>query len=186
MPLTLLSNIAGYLGTAAAILGFQVKKREGLLACQIASNLLVSLSFLFLFQLAGGSICFIATGHTIVNYCLAKRNKVPTWQLNALFLLLYLAASVYSWVTAEQFLFPVDVFPFICAVLFLLAITFTNGKVIRLLFLANAVLWILYDLFGATFAAANLVTHILVLLSNVIAIIRYDVIAGKKDKDTGS
>jgi len=169
------SQIVGYLGTAAAIAGFQVKKRELLLLCQIAANLLVSLSFLLLGQVAGGSICFIATGHTIVNYILAKKEKNPTWWQNVLFIALYTGASVYSWVSAPQFLFPVDLFPYFCALLFLLAITIKKGSAIRLCFIANASLWILYDVLGATLAIANLVTHILVWISNLISIIRYDV-----------
>lgn len=176
MPLQLMSDIAGYLGTAAAILGFQVKKRQSLLACQIAANFLVSLSFLFLGQVAGGSICFIATGHTIMNYVLASKDKSPAWWQSGIFLTLYVAASVYAWVTAETFLFPVDVFPLVCAILFFFAVTVTNGRAVRLCFLANAILWILYDLLGATVATANLVTHILVFTSNVISIVRYDII----------
>jgi len=176
----IVSQIVGYLGTAAAIMGFQVKKRELLLLCQIAANLLVSMSFIFLGQLAGGSICFIATGHTVMNYVLAKKKKAPAWWQNAIFLLLYLGASVYSWVTAERFLFPVDLFPFMCAMLFFLAITLTKAGRVRLCFLANASLWILYDVLGSTLAVANLVTHILVWTSNLISIIRYDVLAKKK------
>lgn len=179
LPMELISNIAGYLGTAAAIVGFQVKKRESLLASQIASNLLVSLSFLLLGKVTGGLICFIATGHTIMNYILTRRDKNPTWWENALFLSLYVAASVYSWVTAELFRFPVDVFPLICAILFFFAVTLTRGRTIRLCFLANAILWILYDLLGAEIAVANLITHVLVCTSNVISIVRYDLIKRK-------
>jgi len=174
------SQIVGYLGTAAAIAGFQVKKRELLLLCQIAANLLVSLSFLLLGQVAGGSVCFIATGHTVWNYILAKKEKNPSLWQNVLFIALYTAASVWSWVTASRFLFPVDIFPYLCAMLFLLAITVKNPKTIRLCFLANASLWILYDVLGASFAVANLVTHVLVWISNVISIVRYDVIVKQK------
>lgn len=176
MHFKLMSDIAGYMGTAAAILGFQVKKRESLLACQIAANLLVSLSFLLLGQAAGGSICFIATGHTVMNYVLSKRDRSPAWWQSGIFLFLYAAASVYAWITAETFLFPIDVFPLACAVLFFFAVTITDGRTVRLCFLANAVLWILYDLLGSTLAVANLVTHILVCASNVISIVRYDLI----------
>ena len=54
----ILSQIVGYIGTATAVVGFQVKARKHLLLCQIFSNLLVALSFVLLGpdKLAGGSI----------------------------------------------------------------------------------------------------------------------------------
>lgn len=177
MNFPLISQICGYLGTAAAVVGFQVKKREALLISQIAANLLVSLSFIFIGKPTGGLICFIATGHTILNFCLAKREKNPTWWMNAIFITLYLSASVFSWVTAETFRWT-EILPLVCAGLFFLAITFTKGRTVRLCFLANAVVWIAYDLLGIL-AVANLVTHLIVFASNLISVIRFDII-GKR------
>ena len=174
----ILSQIVGYIGTATAVVGFQVKARKHLLLCQIFSNLLVAFSFVLLGpdKLSGGAICFVAVFHTFFNYLHSKKgNAPPLWQ-TGIFFLIYTAVSAITLFTAGSFLFPLSLFPYFCSVLFILAITLKNDSLSRLCFFANASLWIFYDIFGTTFAVANLVTHILVLISNIIGIVRMDLL----------
>lgn len=171
-----LSMIVGYIGTAAAIIGFQCKKQTSLLASQIAANFFVALSFLFLgvSKMAGGATCMIAVVQTAVNFFYQKHEKKPPIWTLLLFGAFYAGATALTTYLAGSFQWFM-IFPFLCAVLFMFAISSVNPTFSRMMFLSNTTLWIIYDFVGE-FAIANLTTHILVLLSVVVGIVRYDIL----------
>lgn len=176
----MLSLIFGYAGTVTSIVSMQLKCQKYILLSQAFANGLGALSYLFL----GGNSMMAGTGmvlgavQCLVNYLYIKSRKLLPKYIPVVFLLLSVLNSAVHLLASGAFRFPVDLIPVSCALLFVIGVTMKKPGATRLFFLANASLWIVYDLLVRPVAQANLVTHIVVVLSVVIGIVRYDILNG--------
>ena len=174
----MLSLIFGYAGTVTSIVSMQLKRQKHILLSQALSNGLGALSYLLL----GGDSMLAGTGmvlgavQCLINYLCIKNGKLPPKYLPGIFLLLSAANSAIHILASGVFRFPVDLIPVSCALLFVIGVTMKRAAATRLFFLANASLWIVYDLMVRPVAQANLVTHMVVVLSVAVGIVRYDMI----------
>lgn len=117
----------------------------------------------------------------LINYIYTKREKLPPKLLPCFFLLMNILNSAAHIFASMIFNFPVDLIPVSCSLLFVIGISVKKASATRLFFLANSALWVAYDLMVHPIAQANLMTHIVVVLSVVIGIIRYDIPARQKE-----
>ena len=170
-----LSLVIGYLGTLAAVVSYQMKNRRGVLIFQCAANALVAVSYLFQegAKISGALICLIAAVHTVVNFLMDIRGHQPPVAVTGLFVLAYTGATGWTMWQSQHFSVP-ELLPWLCALLFVAAITLPRQTDSHKCFFVNAVLWIIYDVLG-TLSWANLVTHICILISITVGIVRMDI-----------
>jgi len=179
-----LSLIFGYIATALAIIGFQLRKQWQIILSQSVSNLLVALSYIVLdiSNMSGGIVCIVGALHTFINFLFFRRDRMPPRVIKYVFLLLYLSSAAFTISLAGEIHFPYDFIPPVASIFFLLGVSTKKPKVTRSLFFVNILFWIAYDLIASPIALANLCTHLLTFASLIAGIIRYDIL--KKGKNT--
>ncbi|GEM_PF-2392495 len=178
-----ISICIGAVGTVLGFLSFQTKNKKTYLIYQILSNLMVAASFLFLGldRLSGGLLCFAAIFQGLLNYRYVSKNEpISRWSV-IFFFILYSALTLVPEFVQGALRFPYSFCPFFCAVFFLLSICAKEGKTTRIFGACNSAVWIIYDMFGVTFALSNFATHTLLLISTIIGILRYDIRHNKND-----
>lgn len=157
----------GPVTTLMSILSAQMKNLKVILIYELLINLLVALSYILLGGISGSYICIIASVQTAVSYVYARKNREVPHMLTALFVIVYSGISVYSYQS------PLDILPGVSAVAFALAIVQNSSAGYRLFMGINSFLWIVYDMMIGAYTM--LITHSLLLVSVIIAIVRYDV-----------
>lgn len=173
----MLSLVLGYIGTVISIISMQIRKQKNIIFSQFLSNLLMALSYITL----GGNSMMAGTGSLIgsvqclINYFYIKKDKLPHRVLPIIFLGFSFLNCVINIYYAGKFNFPTDLIPLCCAILFVLGVNVKKSSITRVLFLFNASLWVIYDIMVVPIATANLVTHIFVVISVLIGILRYDI-----------
>ncbi len=175
---TTLSLIFGYAATVAAIIGFQLKKQHHIIISQFFSNALVALSYIVLdlSKITGGITCLVGAAQTLINFYYLKQDKTPPKGITLAFLAAYIGASVLSLSLAQSVAIPYDLLPLLGSFAFLIGVSTKNSTATRYWFLANILIWIVYDFAATPVAVANLVTHTCILISVVAGIVRYDIL----------
>lgn len=174
----MMSLIFGYAGTVTSIVSMQLKRQEHILLSQFFANGFGALSYLFLGgdSLMAGTGMVLGTIQCLMNYLYIRNRKPAPQFVPGLFLLLSVLNSIVHISASGVFRFPVDLIPVGCSLLFVAGVAMKKAAATRLFFLANASLWIVYDFAVRPVAQANLLTHIVVVLSVVIGIVRYDIL----------
>lgn len=150
-----------------AVVISQFKDMRGILAGRILTNLLSATTYLLLGGLSGAGVCLIAIVHTVIMYIYNEKKIPPHKSVIVLFVTLYVACS------AVYYSSPVDIISGVAAVCFALSVVQTKPSCSRLWFVFNPLLWLIYDVF--TRAYGNMVLHVIIFISTLAAIIRYDV-----------
>ena len=176
--LTTLSLIFGYVATAAAIVGFQLKKQSHIIISQMISNTFVALSYFLLgpTKMAGGFACFVGALQTLTNYFYLRKNQNPKKYITVIFFFGYVASFIVTAYLAQKVTLPNDLLPLIGSMIFLFAVSIQNSTVTRILFFLNMLVWITFDCIATPVATANLVTHICILISVIVGFVRYDIL----------
>ena len=174
----MISLIFGYAGTLTSIASMQLKQQKHILLSQVFANGLAALSYLFLGgdSISAGTGMILGAIQCLINYAYIKKGTLPPKCIPSFFLLMSVLNSAIHISSSGIFHFPVDLIPVSCSLLFVVGVTMKNAATTRLFFLANASLWISYDLMVRPIAQANLMTHIVVVLSVGISIVRYDIL----------
>lgn len=180
----MISLIFGYTGTLISIVSMQLKEQKHLLLSQAFANGFASLSYLFLGKasMIAGTGMVLGTIQCLVNYVYAKKEKPSPKFSQYLFLIMSVLNSAVHIAVSRVFRFPSDLIPISCSLLFVIGVNMKNTTCMRLFFLANSALWILHDLTVHPIAQANLMTHIVVVLSVLVGIVRYDILNGLSHK----
>ena len=157
-----------------AVAMMQFKNVKIILLFQLAVNLLTALSYLLLGGLSGGGVCVIAIAQTAIMFFYNEMAKKPQWWLLAIFIVAYVACSAMNYQSL------IDIFPAIAAICFAVSITMSTPFGARVWYVFNPIAWIVYDI--AKLAYGNLLIHIVVCVSTVVALIRIDDIFHLKKK----
>ena len=94
------------------------------------------------------------------------KNRPPHRAVSILFILLYLACSAFYYKS------PVDLFSAMAAICYAFSVVQTKSSLSRLWYLFNPLCWLIYDLF--TRAYGNLILHVVIFSSTLIALFRND------------
>lgn len=164
----IIGQIISVITLIIAIVIAQFKNVKHILIGEIAANLSTALSFVFLGGISGAWICIVAAVQTIIIYFSNKNNLEQSKRnlLTILFAIIYIAGTIVvyqGWA---------DIVSCTCAILYILAIVQTQSKKYRWFMALNSLLWVIYDI--NTGAYVNIITHGMVLVSLVIAMIRLD------------
>ena len=162
----IIAQAISVLTTAFAVLSMQFKSMKHVLICQLICNLLCSTTYVLLGAYSGSLICLIAIVQCLVVFFYNKKRIQPHIAVILVFIALYIAASA---ILFQSF---ADVFSAMGAVFFAIGMTQKSSAAARRWYIANPVCWILYDIFALAYG--NILTHGIIFISTLIAIIRLD------------
>lgn len=163
----ILSQCIGFIGTLISLYIVQLKKINHILIGEVAANLIIGLNYFLLGGFSGVGVNLVATVQTVISYVFSSKNKTfPTW-CTVVFMMIYTVCFVLTYKS------PVDIFSYICALLFALAIIQEKSSRYRIFMLANTLIWLIYDYHAMAYS--TMLTHILLGTSTLVAIIRLDI-----------
>jgi len=142
------------------------KNMKLILTVVFLNNLLVAVSYILTKDASGAAICFVGAAASIVNYFFdSKGKKLPIWLL-VVYALAFTAVNLW---TIKQ---VADILTLLAALAFVMAISQTNGKHYRLWALANASLWLVFDLI--VWATGPIIAHLAQFAIIIIGMVAYD------------
>lgn len=165
MEFYLAQGISVLTGIVAVVM-MQFKDMRKILIGQILANLLTASTYFLLGGFSGAGICLIAIVQTVTMFLYNLKNRPPHRAVSVLFILLYLACSAFYYKS------PVDLFSAMAAICYAFSVVQTKSSLSRLWYLFNPLCWLIYDLF--TRAYGNLILHVVIFSSTLIAIFRND------------
>lgn len=174
----MISLVLGGAGTVASVVGFQLKKQKHIVFSQFLANLLVALSYLALewSKMAGGLVCLLGAIQSLITFLFLQKGKDAPKALPVMALVCYAAATLLTIVLSGSTNYFYDLLPLMGSFCFALGIGAGKESISRRWFFVNTAIWILYDCLAAPIALANLVTHLLIMISVVLGIVRYDIL----------
>ncbi len=154
------------LGVSIVIVQF--KNVKYVLLGEILCNFTIALSYVFLGGLSGAWICIVGGVQALIIY-LANKHDLAKGKRN---ILTVLFAAAYVIGTVVVYRGWSDILSCACALLYIMAIIQTDSAKYRRFMAANSCLWIIYDF--AVLAYVNIITHGMLLVSLIVAMIRLD------------
>ncbi len=163
--------VLAVVSTALCLIEPFFKKMKMVLIISSLVNALVGISYLLTDSYSGAMICAAAIVCLSINYFITSRDKaIPLWAI-VLESMIFLAANVVT------FRHLYDVLAVIASLLFVLSIAQKTTKYYRLVYIANTLIWIPYDILAKS--KGNLFTHVILAIAIIASIIVRDV---KKQK----
>ena len=159
-----------------AVCMMQFKNVKFILIGQIVANLLTASTYFLTGGFSGSGICIIAIIQTVTMFILNRMGKTPHLSVIILFILSYVACSIYYYQSIY------DIFSAMAAVCFALSVSQKDSSKTRFWYLFNPVCWLIYDIFKGSYVL--LITHLIIFISTLVAMIRVDGIFKKKMKTT--
>lgn len=155
---------------------YQFKRMKTIVITQCVTNFLVVLTYALGDGLSGAAVCSVATVQTFLIYVLYQKNdREISKAFTGIFIAAYLVCSAFT------FAGLIDIIPASAAVLFALGVVQSKAWKYRIIFFANCLLWIIYDIIIAA-PVPMLITHTMGVVSVVIGIIRLDLKEWTKKK----
>ena len=170
-PMYIAGQLVGILVAIVAILSLQCKNIKKLLALQVLANGLLMLNYALLDNWSGAIVGILGAVQTVIVFLFRSKEKSIPLYITILFMASFIASTIFTYQK------PLDILPCVAALLFVLITIQEKTSVCRKFALPNNITWIIYDI-GAG-AWTTLITHILLLISAIVGIIRLDI---KKDK----
>lgn len=181
-PKFIVSQVAALITAVLAILCVQVNKPLHILYMQLAVNLTTIASHLFNGAGVGSVLIIVAVVHLAFNCAFSLKGKNPPRISLWLFSIPYIGAVVIASkyileFRLGEFGFWIDAILIVAAIFFMLAVGSKKASGYRFFILLNTLIWIVYDYYGGNVPNVSmLVTHIVLLISNIVAIIRLDIL----------
>lgn len=163
----ILTQLVGFGPAVASLIASQCKKLTTILPWNALSNLLLAVTYTLAGGFSGAGICYTAVIQTMISYFYARKKKeVPLWQ-TFVFLAIYLLIAVFTYKG------PSDIIPAVASITYALAVVQSKPLGYRIFLSVNSALWVIYDI--VVMAYTMVLTHGLLLVSLLIAIVRYDI-----------
>lgn len=170
------AQIIGLIASIIMIGAIQVKEKKNLyLILNILVKILYGINFALLSAYSGTITQVIGLVITVVAYIYTKKSlEIPKW-LTTIFIMVTIIADIFTYSNIYSFM------AILCGITYALIVASKNMKNIRKLNLAQALLWTIYDLIIKAYTAS--LSSTFVLISTGIAIVRYDVLNAKGEKN---
>ena len=156
----------------------QLKSMRMILLFETVVNLLASTNYLLLGGDAGAIVSVLAILQSLVLFLYNKKEKTPPIAMTVVFIVLYVACSVYSLIAKADFM---ELIPAAGAVCFAMGLTQKLPFRYRLWGVGNSLLWVVYDVYTASYVM--MLVHLGIFLSTAIALIRIDGIFKSKKSE---
>lgn len=168
-------QIVGIFVTIFAVLSLQCKEMKNILLMQIVANLLLMLNYWLLDAFSGATIAIIATVQTVIMFGLRmlddKISKKSNLILTIFITVVFAGIFIYSSITTYRS--HIDILSALASLAFCVCIVQKNATICRILAMANALLWIGYDI--GTYAYTTILTHSFSFISTLVGMIRLDI-----------
>ena len=164
----LITQGVGYLALICVIVSFQKDKRGTMLYAMLAGVVLFAIHYTLLRAWTGLAMNLIEAGVVYVAYKQDTERwaKQPYWPY--LFIVLFIVAG---FATSKSL---IAALPVVAQILGTIAVWQKHPRAIRFIMLAPRPLWFVYNL--AVGSQAGMVTEVVILLSVLVGILRFDVI----------
>jgi hypothetical protein len=165
-------QIVGIFALLVAIYSFQQRERKGILFFQTISCILFTTHFLLLGAYTGAAFNLIGLGRCLVFYHRGQKKwaSSPIWL--AVFFVLIMGTVVATW-DGVVTLFPTAAMFFTTVSLWV-----SKARFVRLLSLPSSPLWLIYNLINRSYA--GILTESFMMVSILIAIVRFDILGIKE------
>ena len=181
-PKFIVSQVAAIITGVLAIFCVQVNKPLHILYMQLAVNLTTIASHLFNGAGAGTALIVVAVVHLVFNCYFNLKGKNPPRISSWLFAIPYvgsviIASEYIMKFSYTEFGFWIDAMLIAASIFFMLAVAQRKASGYRFFILLNTLIWLVYDFYGGTDPnVMMMITHIGLLISNIVAIVRLDIL----------
>ncbi|MDD5602931.1 MAG: YgjV family protein [Eubacteriales bacterium] len=162
----IITQSIGFIGLALAVLSFQSRRLKGILLFQTLANAAFIVHYVLLGAYTGAAINFLGAFRNIVFY-----NKEKSWASKKFwlyfFITVYIASGIASWENIYSLL------PILGVIMTTMAYWVKDAAITRKLVLPGTIFWLVYSI--AVFSIAGTITEILILVSVITSIVRYDI-----------
>ena len=163
--MALAAQIIGFLGLFLSIVAFQFKKHQNIVLLKLSSELVFSIQYILLGAWTGAVLDFISVIRNFLFYKFVKKD-ISTTPVIIIFGLFVVITGI---VTFDGF---ISLLPIGSKLLTTVSYGMKKEKWLRLITLPSCILWIIYNLFVGSWAAA--LTDAITLISILIAIFKFD------------
>ena len=163
--MALAAQIIGFLGLFLSIVAFQFKKHQNIVLLKLSSELVFSIQYILLGAWTGAVLDFISVIRNFLFYKFVKKD-ISTTPVIIIFGLFVVITGI---VTFDGF---ISLLPIGSKLLTTVSYGLKKEKWLRLITLPSCILWIIYNLFVGSWAAA--LTDAITLISILIAIFKFD------------
>lgn len=171
-------QIVGVFALLVAIYSFQQKERKGILFFQTISCILFMAHFLLLGAYTGAVFNLIGLARCLVFYHRGQKAwaSSPVW-LVAFFVVITVAVAA-TWDNIYS------LFPTIAMYFTTVSLWVSKARLVRLLSFPSSPLWLVYNIANRSYA--GMLTESFVMVSILIAIIRFDIMGTKEPEASAS
>ena len=170
--LKIIAQIIGFCGTIIVVIGMQQKKYKHIVMCKIGNEFLSSVHYLLLGGYTG-MLANLASCMTNGFYYFRIKKGKSTLPFQIVFACMFVAIGALSWHG------PISIFVVVAKLISSVALGIQNPRTIRILNLISNPCWLIYNIYMGSIA--GILTDSLVIASVVIAVIRLDILQGKKE-----
>lgn len=166
-----IAQAVGLIGMSFAFISFQKNNNKQILLFQTMAAVTFTLHFILLGAFTGAAMNILGASRNIIFY-----NREKRWANNKLwmyfFILLYVVSGILTW---ENYY---SILPIMAMTLSTIGLWIQEARATRLVVLPSSPCWLIYNIINKSIS--GVLTETVLLLSLVVAIIRFDVI--EKDK----
>lgn len=161
----IIAQIAGFAAMGVVVMSYQMKHRASIIAMQIFSNLLWILHYLLLGSYSAVVANSIGTVRNVLYGVRGKYKFADSKLIPSAFIVIFVISGI---ITYKNIF---DVLPMIAMIIASIAFFIEDEKIIRILSVPLSSLWLIYAIRNVSIA--GMVSESLVLISVIVAIIRY-------------
>ena len=158
-------ELTGLLGLLASILAFQFKKHRGIVLCKMTTELAFAIQYILLGAWTAAVLDFISVGRNFLYSKLVKEKRSTT----PVIIVFGIFVVITGFVTFDG---VISLLPIASKLLTTVSYGMKNEKWLRIITLPSCVLWIIYNLYVGSAAAA--ITDSITLISLLIAMYKFD------------
>lgn len=162
----LVAQFFGILVIISNVMAMQMKNKKQIIFMFILANLFSAINFVLLQSYSGAIICIFSIIQTFINKIFEKKEKQVPKTIIAIYIIISIILGA---ITFNSY---IDVLPIICSILYTITIIQHKEKNIRIISLANIILWIIYDIVYQAYTAA--ISDSFMTISTIIGIYRFD------------
>ncbi|MBR0491822.1 MAG: YgjV family protein [Clostridia bacterium] len=163
----IVANVILGISSLISVITMQFKDKRQILIGMILVNTVALFSFLILKKYSAIIVCLIATVQTYIKYKFDQKNKNVPIIIQVILIVISILSGILTFKTWF------DILPVASLVFYILSVLQSKEKNFRLYTLGKVSGWIIYDFYAKAYT--GFIFYICILISTIIAIIRYDI-----------
>lgn len=163
----IVANVILGISSLISVITMQFKDKRKILIGMILVNIVALLSFLILKKYSAIVVCLIAIVQTYIKYKYDQKNKNVPIIIQVILIIISILSGILTFKTWF------DILPVASLVFYTLSVLQSKEKNFRLYTLGKVCGWIIYDFYAKAYT--GFIFYICILISTIIAIIRYDI-----------